>query len=101
MARFIKHFLYNLCASNVTLRTAHPNLPISHEDEGRDAVECDHAQVSNGQIPQKIFLYIYLNSPNLTSCVLTFQSRLKERSTMARFIEHFLVNPHASNHLPT
>jgi hypothetical protein len=43
-------FFVNLHASNITLRTEHPNLPISHEDEGRDAVECDHAQVSNCQI---------------------------------------------------
>jgi hypothetical protein len=43
-------FFVNLHASNITLRTAQPNLPIAHEDEGGDAVECDHAEVSNCQI---------------------------------------------------
>jgi hypothetical protein len=47
-------------SSNITLRTAQPNLPIAHEDNGRDAVECNHAQVSNGHILQNIFLYILI-----------------------------------------
>ncbi len=43
-------FFVNLHASNITLRTAHPGLPILHANEGREVVECHHAQVSNGRI---------------------------------------------------
>ena len=33
------------------------NLPVSHEDEGGDTVEGDHAQVGNGQVHQEVVCY--------------------------------------------